>query len=133
MFSKAHRPVLVTGGSGAGQRGGGPRAVQNRKEAECDSALASVLQGDVQCHATWGVWRSTAWSEWSAKGQRSLAPSRPQSAAQGRHLTGLRKPGSSASSASGAQSDLCKSLSAQGLSFPTGPKYTRTLAGGSES
>ena len=105
MFSKPRRPVLGTGGSGRGR--GGP--VQSRREAERDSALAGVPQADVRCLPL-GVWRGPAWSEWPAKGQRSLAPSRPQSAAQGRHLTGLRKAGSSASSASGAQSDLCKSL-----------------------
>ena len=65
------------------------------------------------------------------KGREASPLPRPKSAVQGRHLTGLRKPRSSASSASGAQSDLCKSLSSQGLSFPTGPKYTRTLARGS--
>ena len=66
------------------QGGGAGRAEQNRKEAECDSALARVLQGDVQCHATWGVWRSTAWSEWSAKGQRSLAPPQAQVSCPGK-------------------------------------------------
>ena len=63
---------------------------------------------------------SAAWPEWTAKGQRSPAP-RPGSATQGMHLTGLKKPGSSASSPSGSQGDSASPSPPRVSVFPSGP------------